>query len=215
MTDRPEQLEQIWDAMADHAAIRPDCPAAPRLWELANGELPPSESGAVLDHVAGCPSCAADLRLARRLGARPAPRPTRSWGWTVAGTVLLAAGLVLLVGLPAPAPPDASDGAVYRGATAESLTPLVDPAVPLTAGHAELTWNPGPPGTVYEVLIFDRELRLVQRAVELDEPRFVISADAIAQLPDDGQLHWQVFARLPDGTSVLSPTWDARIASPR
>ena len=50
---------------------------------------------------------------------------------------------------------------------------------------------------------------------ELTEPRFVIPADALAELNDDGTFLWQVEAVLKDGTRILSPTFQGKIEVPR
>ncbi len=221
--ERDEELERLRRAFLEGSRQTPPGaagPSADRIWEAAAGRLPPEELRRVLDEVIADPASAESWAIARRLVAeceevdhaepRPASRPAGSWRmvWRAAAVVILAAGLAAAwLVLRAPGRP------VYRGGESgiESLLPA-DASLPRDA--AVLRWEPAAGARRYNLRLFDTEYRILLVEDGLTSPVFTIPTDVLGGIPDGGEVLWQVEAVLPDGSSVLSETFRARIAGP-
>jgi hypothetical protein len=205
-----DELRRAWAKAAERAAPRPDCPSPERIFDAVRGELGPAGASSLLEHVAGCASCAEDWRLAREVSeALPAAEPAlarRPWlgGWAAlpaAAAVLLAAAAALLVPRVAP----------YREAAPLAIHSLLDEARPLQRSACLLRWSAGPAGTRYDVLVGTPDLTplLSERGLPVSELR--VPERALARLPAGARLLWRVEALLPDGARVASPTFVSRI----
>jgi hypothetical protein len=114
-------LEELWaDRSLDPRADRSGCPPPTEIEAFARGELGGARRAELLDHLADCADCAAELlalseierwafaaeeRLAESAppsaSAAPAPAPWRRFaGWAAAAAVALAAGLAWQLARP-------------------------------------------------------------------------------------------------------------------
>lgn len=84
-----------------------------------------------------------------------------------------------------------------------------DPRLPRDA--FELAWTAGPDGARYAVEATDLELNVLFDAKQLEEPRVVVPAEALADLEADALVLWRVEAFLEDGRHVRSPTFRAAL----
>ncbi len=99
------RLRDAFASLAPTAEARADCPEPERVWRAAAGEVPSAEIRALVDHTAGCPSCAEEWRLARELVPNvqgsvanfPVERRAPRSGWWLAAA---AAGLLVVAGVP-------------------------------------------------------------------------------------------------------------------
>ncbi len=208
------QLDTLRRAfVADAEAPAGDCPAPERLWAGARGELPPEERDAVLDHLAACPACAADWRIAADLArgreAAAVVPLRRSETRRIVGvlTSIAAAGLLIAVGLQWRGGSEEGVPVVAeRGAEEAPLRSLVEGEA-LPRDGAVLRWS-ALPGATYEVTVRTAppELEVVVAAGGLPEPQFTIPGEALAALPSGARLHWRVEAVLPDGRRIGSRT---------
>jgi hypothetical protein len=238
-TGRPDEqevarLREAFAAGSGRPAPR-SCPPAERIWEAVE---PPEGSvdgnREVIDHVAACPDCAEEWRLALALrreeeaeaedGARARgaervarPRVLRFPAWAAAAAVaLLALGVAGIVWLQAPAE---SPSPVYRAggeAAGETIESLLPEGEPLPRSEPVLRWTPVPGGTtndatrgtVYEVVVSGEDLlSRIAEASGLEEPRYRIPDDVLEDLPDGFQIHWNVEATTADGVRITSPTF--------
>jgi hypothetical protein len=219
-------LETLRAAFASGSAAAPvgACPEPERLWAAVRGELPPAEMREVLDHVAACPACAEDWRLAAELagrdaGVRPvadladfaARRRTRPL-WTAlaaaAAVSFLAVGLYFQQARDAGLRPPAE----YRGGEGVAVRAL-DAQKALSRGAARLRWqlDPPAPGARYDVRVTTEELAPIAEASGLAEPELVVPAESLAALPSGARLLWRVEAVLPGGERVASKTFTVRL----
>jgi hypothetical protein len=194
------------------------CPEPGRIYDAARGELPPGKTREVVEHLALCPDCAEAWRLAAAFeeeagaAAEPAPATIRA-PWRprllpVAATLVaaaLAAGLWWsVVTVPEQAP-------VYRAAGEAEIVSLLPEGEPLSREEPVLRWEvaePGAPeGTTYDLLVSTSELELVAEASDLEEPRYELPEEALADLPSGAELLWRVEAITPDGRRITSPTF--------
>lgn len=212
---------EAFAGLSERAAPGPACPEPDRLWAAATAEAPVAERQEIIAHMATCASCAGAFRLAlglsheQRGGAPEAellPFSSRPWFRRTAPLAALAAALLLAVLVPAwwrgrPAPP-------YRDAettkTMEIRSQIVEGAV-LPRHHAVLRWSAGPPGSRYEVRLLTREAREVAVETDLEAPSYRIPPAALAGIPTNTILYWQVKTRRPEGTIGVSKTFSVRL----
>jgi len=209
----PAELDRLRRALGDLADADPatgNCAPAERIWRASRGLLEPAAAQELLDHATRCPACAEAWRLAGELGREePAAtaRAARPRRWlAVAAAVLLGAALAPLV--------LREDGRapVLRDASAAGIHSTLDADMPLPRDRCELRWTPGPPGTLYSVEVADDRLHPLYHAEGLDAPRTVVPAAALSELAPGDRLLWRVEATLPDGRSVVSPTFVVTLA---
>src|SRR5262249_18733624 len=138
------------------------CPPPERLWATLARELPPEERRDVIDHIAGCASCAEAWRLAVEIHPEPlstTPSASRTWLVRVfAPTSLVplaaAAALLLAVGgglVLVQRPKTSTPG--YREAGPSPITSLLSEREPLSREAFRLRWSPGPEGARYDVRV--------------------------------------------------------------
>ncbi len=211
-------------ALADDGpAGRDGCPAAEELADLAAGALEDGRRLALVDHLAGCAECAAEVRAlagleewaanaaVRLAPARPEPvaarPPRRRRGRALA---LAAAALVVCVFVPLalrtgrPAPPDAP---VFRSEPAAAIRSLVPEDVPQPRASLLLRWTPVAGALGYSVTLSTVDLTRVDGARGLGKPEYAPAAAALAALPPHTRLLWIVEAQLPDGLRLTTPAF--------
>jgi hypothetical protein len=171
-------------------------------------------------HLAACPSCAADWRLAMRAereeAAAPAParpavsRAGRAAQWTAlaAAAVLLLAALVVTVsrvGDPA------TGGPVYRDPDAISIRALTPDQASVPRDEALLRWSPVGEDALYSVEVGTLDLVPLAAAQDLEVTEYLVPAAALEPVSDGESIVWQVEASLPDGRRVASEAFVVRI----
>src|SRR6185436_4475958 len=97
------KLRRAFASLSQPAPAPAACPPPEKIWEAVRGELPPGEVRAIVEHMAVCPACAEDWRLAVAL-QRPetasnvipaaerfsAGRRLRNWSLAAAAVLALA-----------------------------------------------------------------------------------------------------------------------------
>jgi hypothetical protein len=156
--------------------------------------------------MAGDPREAESLRAERKQHV-PARRARRIAA-VAAGITALAAGLALLVQR---AEVGASRGEAAGGAQIRSLSTEEQPA-----SGARLEWTPVERALRYRVQLSTEDLHPVyDRTVEAPALTLPLALGDLARQRSGGAvLLWQVEAFLPDGRTVLSPTFRMRLVPP-
>ena len=200
-------------ATQSHAPEPAACPQPEKIWEAVRGELPTAQSRAVVEHMAACPSCAEDWRLAVAL-QKPATasnvisaaerfsmgRRLRTWGLAAAAVLALAVFGVQWAQQTRVEP-------TYRGGEV-TIQSLVEEGQSLPRQQFLLSWSaPETPGATYDVEVSTEDLRVVASGDDLREPQFLVPANALAGLPPGARLLWKVDAELPEGGHVTSTTF--------
>lgn len=204
------------DPEPEHAPVG-DCPEPGTIFAAVHGELPPDALRDVVDHIATCPHCAEEWRLAmafdeeaetadQELPRRfPAFRPALRLVPIAATLVvaILAAGVWFTVGhSPEPTAP------VYRDApSAGDIVSLLPEGEPLDRDDPVLRWRLGeegaPEGTTYDVRVGTKSALLpVAEEQDLTRAELRLPAEALAGIGGEAELAWQVVATLPDGRQV-------------
>lgn len=203
-----------------HPAESP-CPEPERLWDALHMDpnLPKEEARRIVDHLAVCPECAEDWRLAAHTSGRLSVEvlremPTREVnlqhkphhfpkGWAAAAILAAAACIPITSWFIQKAAESPTRSAVTY--TIEETTPET-----LSRNGAVLTWAAGPAGTRYDVVVM-AGTRPVKTAKRLEEPRLVLDEATLAGLAAGTLLQWQVTATTPDGQKVASESFEARL----
>lgn len=197
-----------------------ECPPPERIHEAVSGALAPGEVRSVIEHTVACPDCAEDWRIARELEAQeeaasPLRTDRRGWGGLTRWGAVAAAVVVALLAVGAWLTPDrwplgVDEPPVFRQAEdGEAIRSLVPAEEPLLRDEAVLSWEGGPEDATYDLLVSTEELEPVADASGLEEPRYRIQPQDLADLPPGTELLWRVEATAPDGRRVRSPTFVA------
>lgn len=229
------RLRRAFAALGDEQPRAEGCPAPEVLWDAANGHAKPDAVAAIVDHLLGCGSCAAEWRLAVALEPGSAHEPasadlgTTERGLTgtidVAGVVpiqrrsrratylaaagaalALAAGLVLYARATRP-----STAPGWRSPDEGEVRLQVADGQVLPRDAFILRWEPAGVGASYAVFVSTADLRDVARGLGLSGTTFQVPASALVALPAGARLSWRVEATLPDGTTRTSRTRWARL----
>lgn len=219
-------------------AVNLPCPAPERIWDALEGALAPEELREVVDHVAICPACAQEWRLAAAFrgelsadaeaaGASEPPEPadpitdrTADGGRRVEIRSWLAAAAVAVLALGVggvwwsasrSGAPGTTGAPVYRQGAEQTIESLLPEDRPLPRDEAVLRWTAGPDGSTYDVLVSTADLAAVADAAGLTEPRYQIPAEALEDIPAGAELLWQVDAITPTGRRISSKTFETRL----
>jgi hypothetical protein len=192
------------------------CPPAESIWMAVARELPTDDRRAIVRHTAECGSCADAWRLAHaamaseglpRASAEAAPAWRSMW---VMGPGLAAAAL-LVIGVFIDRPFDTwrspGPSTTLRDAPEASVQPLVADGAVLDRQALVLRWAPRAEGTRYDVRVATADLTIVSQAFGLTETAYTVPAEAVASLPADTRLFWQVTAVAADQARVTSPAF--------
>ncbi len=211
------ELARMRRAFASLSQTAPEpaaCPLPEKIWEAVRGELPPGEIRAIVEHMAACPACAEDWRLAVALQKPetasnvviPAAerftlgRRLRSWGLAAAAVLALA-----VVGVQFAQ--QGAEQAGYRGGEG-TIQSLVEEGQALPRNQFLLRWSAlETPGATYDVEVSTEDLRVVASAGNLREPQLLVPASSLAGLPPGTRLLWKVDAELPEGGQLSSATF--------
>ena len=209
-----ERLRRAFSSAAESETADDHATGTDRIWQAVRGELPPGEIEEMADQASRSPETAAAWRLAVelsheidesrddvvvRIGAR---RPIR-WALGLAA----AAVVVIGIGLPiyrssAPLPPP-----TLRAAEGFEITSELSADHPLPRDAFELRWTSAGEGALYDIVITDSDLGVLDRASFLEEPRYVVPAAALGELPPGAEVWWKIDATRSDGARVSSATF--------
>jgi hypothetical protein len=211
-----DSVRRDFAALDDRESARTACPAPEAIWGAVHAAASAREARAIAEHVAACPSCAADWRLAMRAPDRPvaaevatAERSRRLFPRLVPLAAVSAAALLAAVALfvvrQGQAPPS------YRMPERAQIGSLLADGAALNADRFILQWSPGPEGTRYAVRVSTRQLTRLAGAEALVEPRYQVPREALSRLGHGDVVLWQVEAILPDGRRLASGTFTVRV----
>jgi hypothetical protein len=207
-------LDTLRSAFAEDGPPAGECPSPEQLWAGTRGALSPAERDALLDHIAACPACTEDWRLATAFAREadasgeaevvPLRRPDvrRAVPWL---TAALAASLLLVAGVELHQQRQERSVVAERGGETARLGSPLDGSV-LLRTRPVLRWY-GAAGARYDVEVMTAELQRIAGAHGLTRPEYRIPAGALAGLPAGSKLHWRVDADLPGGERVRSDTF--------
>jgi hypothetical protein len=192
------------------------CPAPEALWSAVRGEAAPQALREILDHVALCPACAEDWRLAvelnRQEAAERAATPGKvlagRFGWSRQFAAAAALAACLLLGVGVWRTEFAHQEPTFREAHHASIHSLLPEGQALSRQDAVLRWTPLTGATSYDVRVSTEDvLQTVASAKGTAATELRIPATALASLPPGAKLLWQVDAVRPDGTRETSRTF--------
>jgi len=213
-----ERLKRGFASLEENGpAAGGDCPSPDTIWDAVHQALEPREARAVAQHLAECPGCAADWRVAMQSGEEsasvaPASAPQRSpRRWALAGAA--AAALLVVGGIAAYeiAGRLERSAPTYRAPAGEEIRSLLPDEALLPRDRAVLRWTPVGSGTLYSGEIGRPDLTPLDVGYDLEEAEYRIPPAALEPVEPGGTVVWQVEASLPDGRRILSEAFLATI----
>jgi hypothetical protein len=192
-----------------------DCPGPDAIYDAVHGELSSGALRDVVEHIATCPRCAEEWRLAMAFTEEAEEAEAQTWrrsvgrSWPalrlvpIAATLvvaLLAAGVWFTVGQsPEQAAPVNRDaGAGY------TLVPVAPESEPLDRSDPVLRWRfdgrEAPECTTYDLLVMFGDS--YEDAIEVDDlesASYTLPPEVLEDLPPGTVLQWRVKATTPDG----------------
>lgn len=207
---------------------RGPCPSTEQLLDTLGSKSEIADRRGVIEHLARCPACAEDWRIARELSVSFAteadlpgavsgadtPRHTRPvvawwaqprWPLTAAAAalVLLAAGTFTTNIDDRRAPTQPEPGAFRNDATAvESSTSEHH----FNWSDARMRWPAGPVGAQYELSFHRSDLTTIDLRIQAGSPGVTLAPADMAVLRGEGEFYWQVRTVAPDGRTQVGPT---------
>jgi hypothetical protein len=196
------------------------CPEPDELWAAVHKELPPDQVHRIVDHLAVCPVCAEDWRLAAHVGGQATVEalramPTREvalhrrphhFQKGLAAAVLLAAA----ASIPVTTWWVHRSETTVRSATTYTIRAEQPAGEALAREEPVLRWTAGPPGTVYNVEVM-AGIDTVASEHRLATAELTLDAATVAALATGSVLQWNVIATLPSGSEVESATFEAKL----
>ncbi len=180
---------------------------AERIYAALHGDMSATERRDVVDELIRNPRAAAAWRLARELAPdkEATAHGPRTWRWmSVAAAVVLMVGVAWLF---RPSPPQAP---VYRGAEPRSVASLLAADAPLPRAQPILRWT-ALEGARYRLRVLSPDLDLLEEADNLEQAEYRLAPGVVAAVPPGGRLLWQVEARVPGTSTVVSPTFNVLV----
>lgn len=190
------------------------CPSPDRIWDAANLQRSPAEQRELLLHVATCPACARDWRIARSsllelqeqsplLETKPSPKVVSIFARRrklLGGSLLAvaAAGCLLLLRTPGRIAVDPH--AEFRGDEGAILD-LSDYQLQKNS----FSWPESPGAESYEILIYDTNLDQMRRLGPVSSQRLELSPEDTSELMSAGAMYWRVIAKTKNGQEKNSP----------
>lgn len=194
------------------------CPDADRLAALVTGEVADDQRRDLADHAVGCRRCSQDLRDLLELHGEAAPAlgrgaatrggsSRRRAGWiAVAATIVVAAGLTLVLREPAPPPVT-----IERGVAEEASGTVPADGAQLPAAPECFVWRAAPDGEPSWVVLYDVESNVLWRSPRTTAGEVVITEDVRVALERGGTYYWRVVT-LRGVDRTLSPLSSFRVA---
>jgi hypothetical protein len=193
---------------------RKDCPPPDELWEASRAELEPARAREIVRHIAGCPGCSAEWRLAmedkdrvargERLDATAATSGRRRW-IGVAAVAAVVAGIAVI---PFVLDLDRSNRqVVFRSAETSELHSLIPEQQSIARHACVLRWSSVGDDAVYDLEVSRLTLEPIVSERGLVETEYTVAPVALSAVPAGEPIVWRVVARLPDGHRVSSPSY--------
>lgn len=205
-----ERFREAFVSNSERSAPGYNCPSPEELYATAQGELSLERRMEVVDHIAECPSCTRDFRIAVEIAENAAP--ARSWI-----APMLAAAAVLALGVSVGLLPAWREVVTrwfpgFGSGQRTELASLMEPR-PQPRAACVLRWTPGPPGSTYDVVVrhasaFDD---VIAEQYGTTQNVLTISEDDLAGVESGETLNWQVTMRRPDLTVEESPNYQFTI----
>ena len=212
--DELERLRQAFTALAEAPGSDDRSHDPGRIWQAVRGDLQTSEIEELADQAGRSADTASAWRLAAELSREfdsqgdqsvvpiNRRRPVR---WALG----LAAAAVVLIGLAFPLyhsfSPDRTP--TFRAIDDFEIASELATGTALDRNAFELRWTPTGEDSLYEIVITDSGLAVLDRASFLEEPRYLVSSAVLAGLKNGEEVWWKIDATRPDGTRVSSPTF--------
>jgi len=193
---------------------RGDCPRADELWDACRAKLKAARAREIVRHVAGCPGCSAEWRLAMGDDDRGAHRerpdattatPGRRRWIGVAAAAAVVAGLALVPFVLDFDRPNRQ--AAFRSAESPELHSLTPEQRNISRHACVLRWSSVGDDAVYDLEVSRQTLEPVVSERGLVGTEYTVSQEALAAVPAGEPIVWRVEARLPDGRRVSSPSY--------
>lgn len=223
--DELARLRAAFAAPAGKAAPEPEaCPPSDTIWLAVRGELPPGELRGILDHIATCPACAEDWRIAMAFeeesrAAATAAVPAvaaasgsaagKAWhrGWMAAAATLLVAviGYQVRPRTPEVPPP-------YRSGQGHTVESTLAENAPLPRQSFTLYWQGIPQAASYNLTvnaITDGNMTPVHEAKGLTSTTYTVPESALADLKSGTKILWNVTPVSRDGDLLEGRTFRA------
>jgi len=196
------------DPPSDAAA----CPSVERIWDAVHGDLASTPMRDVIQHLRVCGPCAAEWRAAMDPEVRGAEAaliaPWRRWAPLAAAAVLVVGvGLVVVLDHVDHVPGVES----MRATVGRGIQSLIGDDAVLPRERFLLRWAAVEEDARYTVKVDLRDLTPVTVARDLHQPEFLVSAEALKNVPSGATLVWRVEATLVDGSRVASKAFLARL----
>ena len=212
--DELERLRRAFTTVAETPDSDEHTPDPGRIWQAVRGELTATEIEEMADRASRSPETAAAWRLAaefsRELDGQSVDsvvpierrRPVR---WALG----LAAAAVVLIGIALPLYHSFSPDPIpaFRAIDNFEVTTDLVMGTALDRNVFELRWTPTGEGSLYEIVITNADLAVLDRASFLEEASYLVPSTALAGLEEGDEVWWKIDATRPDGTRVSSPTF--------
>lgn len=213
-----DELARLRSAFAEPEGPAPEpeaCPPSDRIWLAVRGELPPDGLREVVDHVAACPACAEDWRIAMvfeeeaRAAGSASPeriRPTRRGiahyrAWMAVAATILVAVVGLRLHQPGPRPQEP----VFRSGQTQAVEMLVPDGAPVSRRSCALTWKATPDAASYRLRVTDAALNTLYED-GVAATAYTVPESALAGLAPGTKLYWAVTPVSRDGAEMQSQT---------
>lgn len=200
------------------------CPEPGEIWDASKGNSNPRDSRRIVSHLAQCPSCAVEWRMAMQerpsVSTEPgdlAPavestagshRPRRWIGVAAAAVIVVGLGGAVLfqVVFDEPAPPPA-----FRSSETLEIRSLVSESETLRRDSCLLSWSSAGEGATYDLEITRETLEAIVIERSLQTHEYLVPRKVLAQVPPGGRIVWRVEARLTDGQRITSGAFIHRL----
>jgi len=215
----PERMRQAFASLDEAERGEGRCPEPGMIWDAVHARLAPAAVGGVVHHIASCPACACDWRIAMRsehrlggtkgasfAGAERA-RGTFRTGLVAAAAMILGAALLVIFR----SGPLTDVGPVYRAPEPVTIQSLVPEHDSLPREEAVLRWSPVSEDARYTLEIDTLDLTPVARARDLSTAEYRIPPEKLEGIASGEVIVWTVEARSIDGRRIKSKAFRHRI----
>jgi hypothetical protein len=219
-----DRLRAAFAADVHGAGADGPCPEPGEIWDACHGQAGPEDSRRIVAHMAGCPSCSAEWRMAMQDTPRNADQAPRVWsdtrpaarGFRRGRWIGIAAAAVIIIGFTGPLlyrtfQDQRGAPAVFRSSDSIRIRSLVAESETLQRDACVLTWSATDEGSTYDLEIAHPTLEIILIERTLDGTEYRVPPEALAEVPAGGRIVWRVEARLPDGRTIASPAFIHRV----